>query len=94
MDTNLKNITKLCKDIHTLCQNGTPSVRVAGQLGLQDLLDKLSGMPKPLASPTANNEKPKGFLEILVLINILRTCSIIHYRFFSSIGTKRFGYKK
>lgn len=61
MDTNLKNITKLCKDIHTICQNGTPNVRVAAQLGLQDLYDKLTGLPKPLSSP-GSGERPKGQL--------------------------------
>ena len=69
---NLKNITKLCRDIHTLCQNGTPAVRVAAQMGLEELYAKLQNLPirpnseqKPNGVPNLSptSQKPPEKLE-------------------------------
>jgi hypothetical protein len=54
-DTNLKVITNLCRDIHTICSKGTPAVMVAAKMGLQELIEKLSHLPAPVTSPTQLN---------------------------------------
>ncbi len=41
METNLKTITKLCREVYNICQSGTPAVRVLAQNGLQELINKL-----------------------------------------------------